>query len=93
MKEITKELWHGTVRPKTDCRPQTEEYNQLLEYVLRHKSALSTTLNDAQLEVFDKLESCATEYVRLSEEAIFTYAYRLGIRTAMEALQEDFNIE
>ena len=91
--EITKELWRGNVRPQEDCRPQTEEYTNLLEYILRHKTELYNTLSDSQLDVFDKLESCITEYVRLSEEELFAYAYRLGIRTAMEALLERFNIE
>ena len=91
--EITTELWRGNVKPREDCRPQTEEYTNLLEYMLRHKTELHNPLNDSQLDVFDKLESCITEYVRLSEEALFAYAYRLGIRTAMEALLERFNIE
>ena len=93
MIDIAKELWYGNVRPREDCRPRTEEYTNLLEYMLRHKTELYNTLNDSQLDVFDKLESCITEYIRLSEEALFAYAYRLGIRTAMEALLERFNIE
>ena len=93
MREITKEIWHGNIMPQTDCRPQSDEYKQLTEYILRHKTDLTTTLTDEQLEVFDKLESCITEYISLNEEAIFTYAYRLGMRTAMEVMQESFNLE
>ena len=50
-------------------------------------------LTNEQLEVFDKLECCITEYISLNEEAIFSYAYRLGMRTAMEVIQENFNLE
>ena len=93
MNSIIKELWYGNVRPREDCRPQTEEYTNLLEYMLRHKAELYNTFNHSQFEVFEKLESCTTEYVSLSEEALFAYAYRLGTRTAMEALLERFNVE
>ena len=93
MREITKEIWHGNVVPQTDCRPQTDEFKQLAEYILRHKSDLTISLTNEQLEVFDKLEDCVTEYVNISEEAIFSYAYRLGMRTAMEVMQENFNLE
>ena len=93
MREITKEIWHGNIVPQTDCKPQTNEFKQLTEYILRHKSDLTITLTNEQLEVFDKLETCVTEYVSISEEAIFSYAYHLGIRTALEALQNNFNLE
>ena len=93
MREITKEIWHSNIVPQTDCRPQTDEFKQLTEYILRHKSDLTITLTKEQLEVFDKLETCVTEYVSISGEAIFSYAYHLGIRTALEALQNNFNLE
>ena len=93
MREITKELWYGNIVPQNDCRPNTAEVNQLTEYILRHKSDLLITLTKEQLEVFDKLEACFTEYINLNEEAIFTYAYHLGIRTAVEALQNNLNLE
>lgn len=93
MREITKEIWRGNVTPQIDCRPQTDEYKQLTEYILRHKTDLTITLTDEQLEVFDKLECCITEYISFNEEAIFSYAYRLGMRTAMEVMQENFNLE
>lgn len=93
MREITKEFWHGNIMPQTDCRPQTEEFKQLTEFILRHKTDLTFTLNDKQLEVFEKLESCVTEYISINEEAIFSYAYRLGMRTAMEVMQENFSLD
>ena len=79
--------------PQTDCKPRTEEFKQLTEYILRHKSDLLISLTKEQLEVFDKLETCVTEYVSISEEAIFSYAFHLGMRTALEALQNNFNLE
>ena len=91
--EITKELWYGNIVPQTDCRPQTEEFKQLTEYILRHKSDLTISLSKEQLEVFDKLETCVTEYISISEAELFTYAYHLGMRTTMEALHNKFNLE
>ena len=93
MREITKEIWHGNIVPQTDCRPQTDEFKQLTEYILRHKSDLTISLTNEQLEVFDKLEECVTEYISISEAELCTYAYHLGMRTALEALQNNFNLE
>ena len=93
MREITKELWHGNIVPQTDCKPHTEEFKQLTEYILRHKSDLTISLSKEQLEVFDKLETCVTEYISISEAALFTYAYHLGMRTTLEALHNKFNLD
>ncbi len=91
MREIMKEIWHGNIVPQTDFKPQTSEHEQLTEYILRHKNDLLITLNDEQLEIFDKLDSCFNEYVSMNNEAIFSYAFKLGMRVATEAFTEDFN--
>ena len=86
MENVLNELWNGGIVPKSDCRPQTEEYRQLKEYIDRHRLTLVATLDDDQFAVFDTFDACYAEYLALSEEAIFSYAYKLGMRTALEVL-------
>lgn len=87
MENIIKKLWRGNVNPKSDCEPQTTEYLQLIEYIDRHRKTLIATLDDDQFSVFDLFDACYAEYVGLREEAIFEYAYKLGMRTAITTLQ------
>ena len=87
MENVLHELWSSGIVPKSDCRPQTEEYRQLKEYIDRHRLTLVATLDEDQFAVFDTFDACYAEYMSLSEEAIFTYAFKLGMRTALEVLQ------
>ena len=41
-----------------------------------------------QKEIFEKLDDCWSEYASYAEEAIFTYAFKLGIQIAIETLTE-----
>ena len=88
MESIMKELWYGNIIPQNDCRPQTEEFKELSELILRHKRDLTLGLNDRQLEIFDKLDACWAEYISLSEEAIFSYAFKLAMRLMTEAFED-----
>ena len=36
-----------------------------------------------QKEIFEKFDDCWSEYASYAEEAIFTYAFKLGIQIAM----------
>ena len=41
-----------------------------------------------QKEIFEKFDDCWSEYASYAEEAIFTYAFKLGIQIAIETLTE-----
>ena len=88
MKSIINELWHGNVIPQEDSRNNTKEMKELLSYMSRHDEDLEKTLSDEQKEIFEKFHDCWDEYVNLAEAAIFEYAFKLGMKIAIETLTE-----
>ena len=86
MKNILGELWHGNITPQEDCRNNTPEMKQLMEYMARHHDDLLKTLSDEQRDIFERFDDCWSEYASLAEEAIFVYAFRLGAQMTLDAL-------
>ena len=52
----------------------------------RHHDDLLKTMTDEQKEIFEKFDDCWSEYASYAEEAIFTYAFKLGMQIAIETL-------
>ena len=88
MRSILQELWHGNICPQTDSRSNSPEIKQLMEYMARHHDNLLKTMTDEQKETFEKFDDCWSEYASYAEEAIFTYAFKLGMQIAIETLTE-----
>ena len=88
MESIIKELWHGNIIPQEDSRTNSKEMKELLGYMARHNEDLEKGFSDEQKEIFDKFHDCWSEYMSLAEAAIFTYAFKLGMRIAIESLQD-----
>ena len=86
MKNILGELWHGNINPKEDCRNNTPEMKQLMDYMTRHHDDLLKTLSEEQRDIFERFDDCWSEYASLAEEAIFVYAFRLGVQITLDAL-------
>lgn len=86
MESIIKELWHGNVCPHSDSRNNSSEMKQLMEYMSRHHEDLLKSMTDEQKEIFEKFDDCWSEYASLAEEAIFSYAFRLGVRIALDSI-------
>ena len=86
MESIIKELWHGNIIPQEDSRTNSKEMKELLGYMARHHEELENGFSDEQKEIFDKFHDCWSEYMGLAEAAIFTYAFKLGMRIAIESL-------
>lgn len=84
---IIKELWHGNVSPQTDSRNKSPEMKELMEYMVRHHDDIIKTMSDEQKEIFEKFDDCWSEYISLSEAAIFEYAFKLGMQMAIETLK------
>lgn len=61
---------------------------ELMEFMARHHDALLKTLSDEQKEIFEKFEECWGEYTSISEASIFTYAFKLGMQLAIEAVDK-----
>ena len=83
---VIKELWHGNIVPQDDSRNNSPEMKQLMEYMSRHHDDLLKSMTDEQKEIFEKFDDCWSEYMSLSEAAIFEYAFKLGMQIAIETL-------
>ena len=88
MISMIQELWHGNVIPQEDGRTNSKEMKELLSYMSRHHEDLEKSLTDEQKEIFEKFLDCWSEYMSLGEAAIFEYAFKLGMRLAIETLTE-----
>ena len=86
MESIIKELWHGNIIPQEDSRTNSKEMKELLGYMARHHEDLEKTFSEEQKEIFEKFRDCWSEYTSLSEAEIFSYAFKLGMRIAIETL-------
>ena len=86
MESIIKELWHGNIVPEDDCRMRSPEMKQLMEYMALHHSDLLKSMTDEQKVILEKFDDCQSEYASLSEAEIFSYAFKLGMRIAIETL-------
>ena len=91
MRSILEELFYGNVCPNTDCRSKDKETKELMGYIADHHSALNETLTDKQKEVFEKFNDCYDELTDINEREIFVYAFRLGMRIAIESLLSTTN--
>ena len=81
---IIKELWHGNIVPQEDSRNNSPEMKHLMEYMARHHDDLLKSMTDEQKEIFEKFDDCWSEYISLSEVAIFAYAFKIGAQFAIE---------
>ena len=57
-----------------------------MEYMARHHDDLLKTMTDEQKETFEKFNDCYDELADINEREIFSYAFRLGMRIAIEVL-------
>lgn len=89
MESIMKELWRGNIVPRSVSRNNSQEMKQLMEYMARHREDLLKGMTDEQKEIFEKFDDCRSEYASHAEEAIFIYAFRLGMKVAIETLTKE----
>lgn len=86
MRSILEELFYGNICPNTDCRSRDKETKQLMGYIADHHDNLLSTLNDQQKELLEKFDDCYNELTDINEREIFSYAFKLGMRIAIEVL-------
>lgn len=86
MRSILEELFYGNICPNTDCRSHDKETKQLMGYIADHHDNLLSTLNDQQKETLEKFDDCYNELTDINEREIFSYAFKLGMRIAIEVL-------
>ena len=85
-KSILEELYYGNVCPCTDCRNTSDETTELMSYLAAHHKTLSDGLTDKQKETLGKFDDCQCELIDINERELFIYAFKLGMRFAIEAL-------
>ena len=90
MRSILEELFYGNICPNTDCRSKDKETKQLMGYIANHHDNLLSTLNDQQKELLEKFDDCYNELTDINEREIFSYAFKLGMRIAIEVLTSNF---
>ena len=91
MKSVINELWCGNIIPQEDSRTNSSEMKELLGFMARHHEELEKSFTDEQKEIFEKFHDCWSEYMSLAEEAIFTYAFKLGGQIMLDVLNSKDN--
>ena len=86
MRSIIEELFYGNICPNTDCRSRDKETKQLMGYIADHHDNLLSTLNEQQKELLEKFDDCYNELTDINERELFSYAFKLGMRIAIEVL-------
>ena len=86
MRSILEELFYGNICPNSDCRSHNKETKQLMGYIADYHDNLLSTLNDQQKELLEKFDDCYNELTDINEREIFSYAFKLGMRVAIEVL-------
>lgn len=89
MKSILEELFYGNICPSFDGREPNKEARQLMKYIADHHDNLLETLTDKQRETLEKFDDCYSELTGINERDIFIYAFKLGMRIAIEVLSPD----
>ena len=62
------------------------KWNNSNKLYRERQKILEKTFSDEQKEIFEKFHDCWSEYASLGECAIFCYAFKLGMRIAIETL-------
>ena len=75
---ILQELWYGNIRPNED-KVISDEEKRLIELIARHHEALSSSLKNDDLVVFEKYVDCFTEYASLIECQAFEIGFKLAL--------------
>lgn len=77
------ELWYGNIRPNED-KVITDEEKELVELIARHHEALSSSLKNEDLNVFEKYVDCFTEYASLIECQAFEIGFKLAVKLLID---------
>ena len=86
MKSILEELFYGNICPNSDCRSKDGQTKELMGYIADHHDSLFQELTDKQKEMLEKFDDCWDELTDINEREIFVYAFKLGMRIAIEVL-------
>ena len=91
MKKTILDLWYGNVDPQ-EHRDDDPRISDVIKIMGRNREELSNTLNEKQKEILEKYDDALNEINCFTERSIFVYAFRLGMRLAIESLSEENEI-
>lgn len=60
-----------------------------MEYIARHHHDLQSTLTDDQKKILEKFDDCCVELTAITKRKIFSFAFRLGAKLAMEIMETE----
>ena len=92
MRSILEELFYGNICPNTDCRCNNTQTKELMGYIANHHDSLVQSLNEQQQETLEKFDDCFFELNDINKREIFIYAFRYGMRIAINVLCENKNL-
>ena len=87
--DTIRELYYGNVHPFERDIEKDSESDRLAKLVLRHDAELKATMNEKELELFEKFKDAVTELNCLNECGSFVNGFRLGVRLIVEALHTE----
>ena len=88
MKSMIQELWYGNIIPQEDELTNTRDMKECLKHISECHGDLEKSMTNEQKEIFQKCQNHWCKYASHAEEAVFTYAFKLGMQIAIEALTE-----
>lgn len=88
MKKLLKEFWYGNISPFEQFYPNTKEMQELSGFIARHYDDLMERLPEKEKDILVKLNENILELESLTNEALFTYAFSLGMRLTLACLVE-----
>ena len=77
------DLWYGNIRPNED-KIISDEEKKLVSLIARHHEALSSSLKNDDLIVFEKYVDCFTEYASLIEAQAFEIGFKLAVNMLID---------
>ncbi len=88
MKNIFEELWYGNISPINDSRKRTKESSELSKKLSDNYEKLLKNLNEEQRKLLEEYDECNIYICEINEREIFEYSFRLGMRLAIETMNE-----
>ena len=76
---ILEELWYGNINPSEDKEVSDKE-KKLVGLMARRQEYLTSTLNNKELDEFQKYIECCEEYTLLVECKSFEIGFKLAVK-------------
>ena len=88
---ILEDLYYGNISPHERYIKQGSKVEKLVKLICKNEDELNNSLTEKQKETFEKFNDCYDELTDINEREIFSYAFRLGMRIAIEVLLHNQN--